>query len=172
VLYELLGRAAVARLLTLIWSDQLLAEAKRVLTERKPLTEPVADRWVGYLRDSFPDGRTDLAALPAGLDVSGLTSDPADEHVAALAIVGGARYLLTFDRGYLDEPLLAYGVTVMNPDDFLTATFEDDRDALMQILEQQAATWDGGRPLLDLVAALERARATQLATLARAALAP
>jgi hypothetical protein len=35
VLYELLGRLALQqRLLTLIWSDELLAEAKRVLMAR------------------------------------------------------------------------------------------------------------------------------------------
>jgi len=43
VLYELFGRAAAtAGVLTLLWSDELLAEAKRALIERKPLTAAVA----------------------------------------------------------------------------------------------------------------------------------
>jgi hypothetical protein len=68
VLYELLGRAAAsARLLTLVWSDELLEEAKRVLVERKPLPAAVAERWVAYLRDAFPDGRVDLSQTDPGV---------------------------------------------------------------------------------------------------------
>lgn len=37
----------------LLWSDELLDEARRVLVERKPLTRGVADRWVGYLREAL-----------------------------------------------------------------------------------------------------------------------
>jgi hypothetical protein len=43
VLHELIGRLAYQeRLLTLIWSDQLLNEAKRILLERKPVPEQAA----------------------------------------------------------------------------------------------------------------------------------
>ena len=73
VLYELFGRAAAtAGLLTLLWSDELLAEAKRALIERKPLTAAVADRWIGYLRQSFPDGRVKIIARPPGVDLSAI----------------------------------------------------------------------------------------------------
>lgn len=55
VLYELFGRLALQqRLLTLIWSEDLLAEAERVLKERKPLPTAVAAQWVAYLREAFP----------------------------------------------------------------------------------------------------------------------
>jgi len=55
VLYELFGRLALQqRLLTLVWSDELLAEAERVLAARKPLPAAVAAQWVGYLREVFP----------------------------------------------------------------------------------------------------------------------
>lgn len=101
VLHELMGRvAADARLLDLIWSDELLDEAARVLRENKPLEPAVAERWVGYMRDSFPAGRVDIAGLGSGVDLTSLTKDPGDHHVCALAVAGGARYLFTFDRGY------------------------------------------------------------------------
>jgi hypothetical protein len=84
VLYELFGRAAAtAGLLTLLWSDELLAEAKRALIECKALTAAIAGRWVGYLSQSFPEGRVEIAAQPAGVELSGMTTDPGDEHVCA-----------------------------------------------------------------------------------------
>ena len=59
VLHELFGRvAAEARLLDLIWSEPLFAEAERVLIERKPLPPGVAARWVGYLRQALPRRRS------------------------------------------------------------------------------------------------------------------
>jgi hypothetical protein len=61
VLHELMGRVADdLRKLDLVWSDQLLAEATRVLVERKGLAEAVAKRWVDYLPAAFPAGRTDI----------------------------------------------------------------------------------------------------------------
>ena len=64
VLHELFGRlASELQLLTLIWSDQLLDEAAAALVARKPTTPEVAARWVGYLRDVFPDGRVQLGLL-------------------------------------------------------------------------------------------------------------
>jgi len=170
VLYELFGRAAAtAGLLTLLWGDELLAEARRALIERKPLTAAVADRWVGYLRQSFPDGRVEIAPRPAGLKLSAMTADPGDEHVCALAIAGRADLLITFDRGYLNEPLRAHGVHVIDPDDFLTAGFEEHPTTLQRILDQQTSSWGGGRPLPELLDALERARAGRFVALVRAA---
>jgi predicted nucleic acid-binding protein len=171
VLYELFGRAAAtAGLLTLLWSDELLVEAKRALIERKALTEAVADRWVGYLRQSFPDGRVEIAARPAGVELSAMTIDPGDEHVCALAIAGRADLLITFDRGYLNEPLRAHGVHVIEPDDFLAAAFEEHPTTLQRILDEQTSSWGGGRPLPDLLDALERARAGRFVALVRASL--
>ncbi|MBB4663934.1 PIN domain-containing protein [Conexibacter arvalis] len=100
VLYQLLGRLALQqRLLTLIWSEELLAEADRVLTERKPLPAAVAAQWVGYLREAFPHERVDVGTARADVDLRSLTSDSDDEHICALAVAGDADLLLTFDRG-------------------------------------------------------------------------
>jgi predicted nucleic acid-binding protein len=105
VLHELMGRVADdLRLLDLVWSDDLLAEACRSLTEKKGLTEKVAARWVDYLPRNFPDGRTDVAGV-GDVDVETLTDDPDDHHVCALAIASRASYLFTHDRGYLREAL-------------------------------------------------------------------
>lgn len=106
VLYELMGRTAIRpRLLDPFWSDELLAEAKRSLVNKKGLTDDVAQRWVDYMSQNFPDGRIDLDEAPATADLASLTTDPADEHVCALAVAANADYLFTHDRGYLREGL-------------------------------------------------------------------
>jgi len=45
--------------------------------------------------------------------------------VCALAVAGRADLLITFDRGYLNEPLRAHGAHVIEPDEFLAAGFEE-----------------------------------------------
>lgn len=171
VLHELLGRVATElRLLTLIWSDELLAEAERVLLERKDLPAAAARRWIGYLRDAFPDERIHVADLPAGIDLTRLTADRGDQHICALAIAGRADLLLTFDRGYLREALGEHGVRVLDPDKYLCAAFDQESSALTRILRAQASVWGGGRPIEDLLNAIERAGAPKLADQAREAL--
>jgi predicted nucleic acid-binding protein len=166
VLYELLGRVAASlRLLDLIWSEELLAEAERVLIERKPLTPDQASRWVGYLRDAFPAGRVDLVTV--SIDAAALSADPADAHVCALALGGDASYLFTFDRGYLRDTLAAHRIQVVTPDEFLSCAIDKEPEAFMTLLEEQAAVWGGGRPPAELLAALERANAPLFVAKAR-----
>lgn len=166
VLYELLGRVAGSlRLLDLIWSDELLAEAERVLIERKPLTPEQAGRWVGYLREAFPGGRVDLATV--SVDAAAMSSDPADAHVCALAVGGNASYLFSFDRGYLRDALAVHGVDVVTPDAFLAEAIEQEPAAFETLLEEQAAVWGGGRPLTELLSAFDRAGAPRFAASVR-----
>ena len=170
VLHELMGRVADdLRLLDLVWSDDLLAEARRSLVEKKGLTEEVATRWVDYLPRNFPDGRADVAGVE-DVDVETLTDDPDDHHVCALAIASRASYLFTHDRGYLREALRGQGVEVTAPDPFLAAAFDADPEGFLELIELQAGGWAGGRPLKDLLAAIERAGAEDFAGKARAAL--
>lgn len=170
VLYELLGRLALQqRLLTLIWSEELLAEAERVLTERKPLPAAVAAQWVGYLREAFPHECVDLATAPADVELPSLTTDSDDEHVCALAVAGGAALLLTFDRGYVHERLDAHGVVVLDPDTYLTSLLAEEPDAVLASVTATARAWGGGRSVGELTEALARARAKRFAARLRAA---
>lgn len=171
VLYELLGRLALQqRLLTLIWSDELLAEAERVLMARKPLPAAAAAQWVGYLRRAFPRERVDLATLDAGVALGSLTTDSEDEHVCALAVAGGAELLLTFDRGYQRVELQALGVAVLDPDTYLARLLAEEPGAVLVSAEATARAWGGGRPVGELVDALGRAGAEQFAEHLRAGL--
>jgi predicted nucleic acid-binding protein len=138
VLHELMGRVAgTARLLDLVWSDDLLTEAKRVLQEKKPMPEAAAERWVSLMRDGFPEGQVDPSELPVGVDLSALTKDAGDEFVCALAIVGGAQYLFTFDRGYLTEALRAHDIIVTSPDPWLVAAIAEQPDVFEELCQRK-----------------------------------
>lgn len=161
VLHELIGRIATElRLLTLIWSDELLAEAERTLLKRKDLPTIAAQRWVSYLREAFPEERINLADLPAGTDLTRFTTDSEDQHICALTIIGGADLLLTFDRGYLDGPLGEQGIQVLDPDKYLCDTFDQEPSAILRVIRDQANVWGGGRSIDDLLDALSRAGAS------------
>jgi predicted nucleic acid-binding protein len=163
VLHEPMGRVADdLRLLDLLWSEELLAEARRSLIEKKGLSEKVAGRWVGYLSQSFPTGRVDISTVPQDLDLRSLTRDAEDFHVCALAIAGNADYLFTFDRGYLKEPLRLHSVEVPDLDEFLVRQCKEQPQAFRQMIEEQAEDWRGGRPVEELLAALERANVPEL----------
>jgi predicted nucleic acid-binding protein len=171
VLHELLGRlAGRLRLLDLFWSEQLLAEASNTLVEKKGLTEDAAQRWVDYLRQSFPAGETSIELVLASTDFSSLSTDPKDHHVCALAIAADADYLCSHDRGYLQEGLQRYGIEVAGPDSFLCTALENDPQAILEILELMANGWAGGRTIEELLDAIARAGAATFAAEAQQAL--
>jgi predicted nucleic acid-binding protein len=165
VLHELIGRLAYQeRLLTLIWSEELLNEAQRTLVTGKPVSQQVAERWVNYMRQAFPDQRIQIDQVPADVDLTALTTDPGDHHICALAVAGHADLLLTFDQGYLSEPLAEHGIRVLTPDAFLDSTLRDNPDAIMSAIQSQADAWGGGRPIDELLDAIQRAGATMFAS--------
>jgi predicted nucleic acid-binding protein len=155
------------RLLTLIWSEELLSEARQTLITGKRVSEAIADRWVGYLREAFPDQGVDIAQAQAEIDAAALTNDPKDTHVCALAIAGKADLLITADSGYLRDGLARYGISVTTPDAHLNAALEDDPEAVLNALRSQAIGWGGGRPIAELLDAIERAGASRFAGKAR-----
>jgi predicted nucleic acid-binding protein len=168
VLHELMGRLATgARLFDLVWSDELLDEAKSSLMKRKGLSADAAQAWVGHMRREFPSGGVDLTGVPEGLDLASMTRDPDDVHVCSLAIAGSADLLFTFDRGYLKEPLREHGVEVPDIDRFLIAQCKEQPQAMTRIVEAQADVWSGGRPLEELLVAFERANVPGFASALR-----
>lgn len=170
VLHDLMGRVAGRLgLLNLVWSRELLAETKQALIESKGLAEDAAQRWVDYLPRNFPDGETSIEEVLRSPSLDALTNDPGDRHVCALAIASGASYLFTHDRGYLADGLAAHGIEVSDPDTFLAVAFESQPQAMLDLLELQASLWAGGRPITELLDALERAGAVALAEKARMA---
>jgi len=167
VLHELLGRSAnTGDLLELIWSDELIAETTRVLIEEKGLDRERAEVWAGLMADVFPAGRVDISLVPSDLDLTTLTSDDDDQHICALAVAGGADYILTFDKSFDQPALQALGISVAEPDVFLSKAIDAESELFREILTEQAAAW-GGRTIEELIDAIERAGAPAFATKAR-----
>ncbi len=164
VLHELLGRLAIGpRLFDLVWSDELLDEAKSSLVDQKGLSDQAAEAWVGHMRREFPSGRVNPVSVADYPDVESLTRDPEDFHVCALAIAGNAELLFTFDRGYLKEPLRKHGVEVPDLDEFLVDQCMEQPEVFARVIERQADAWSGGRPVAELLTALSRANVPRLA---------
>lgn len=164
VLHDLMGRVAGRlELLELVWSRELLAEAKQALVQRKGLAEDAAQRWIEHIPRNFPDGRIELDEASSTIDFGSLTTDPEDIHVCALAVASGANYLFTHDRGYLQDGLLHHGVEVLTPDEFLVPALDSDTQGVLELLELQASTWAGGRSIEELLDAIERAGALAFA---------
>ncbi len=164
VLHELMGRLAVGpRLFDLVWSDELLDEAKASLVDQKGLPPEVAEIWVGHMRREFPGGRVNAVETSGDLDLASLTRDPGDVHVCALAIAANAELLFTFDRGYLKEPLRSHGVEVPDLDRFLVDQCKEQPEVFARIVESQADVWRGGRPADELLAAFSRANVPRFA---------
>jgi predicted nucleic acid-binding protein len=167
VLHELLGRAATTGdLLAFLWSEELVQETVRVLTEEKDISHENAQQWVGLMTDAFPAGRVDISQIPPGLDLSGLTSDEDDQHICALAVAGGADYILTFDKSFDLKALRALGIDVVEPDVFLSNAIDDEPGIFREILIEQAAAW-GERTIEELIDAIERAGVPVFAAKAR-----
>jgi predicted nucleic acid-binding protein len=148
VLHELMGRvAARLRLLDLFWSEELLTETRKTLVETKGLASGIAQRWVDYLPQNFPAGRMAVDEVLSAIDLSNLTTDPGDPHVCALAMAAKADFLFTHERGYLRDGLREHGIEVAAPNVFLHLAFESQPQGMIDIIELQAATWAGGRPV-------------------------
>lgn len=109
--------------------------------------------------------------MPDGVNLNALTSHPDDQHVCALAVTAAPATLVTFDDGFNATALAAHRVRVATVDDLLVPAFDEEPDALLAILNRQAAAWRN-RPLGDLIDALDRAGATGLAERSRRATNP
>jgi hypothetical protein len=166
VLYELLGRVVASlRLLDLIWSDELLAEAERVLIERKLLTPEQASRWVGYLRDAFPDDPRRSRHRQHRRSRDELRSG---RRARLRARARRRRRLPVHIRPRLPpRPAHRAPRPGAHARRVLSSAIDREPEAFITLLEEQADAWGGGRPLTELLGALERAYASLFVDKAR-----
>jgi len=169
--HDVMGRVARRlRLLDSFWSEDLLAEARMSLEQKKQLPPDSARRWVDYLPHNFPGGATNIDDVLDSIDFSALTTDPKDHHVCALAIAAHADYLFTHDRRYLQQGLQQHGIEVTGPDPFLCTALENNTEGMLEILALIAGSWAGGRTIQELLDAIARGGAPGFAAEAQQAL--
>jgi hypothetical protein len=113
VLRDILTGCAVAGLFAPRWSARILAEWAHAAARGGTETGPA----IAALRATFPQAEvTPAPDTEAGLALP----DPADAHVLAAAIDGGAARIVTLNlRDFPARALAPHGRAALSPDDFL-----------------------------------------------------
>lgn len=155
-LCDFLLRAAATELYRLCWSDDILDEVRRTLTNDLGIDVSRADRRVAAMKGAFPEARVTgyenlIPSMPHGLDAK-------DRHVVAAAVATGAQVIITSNLRDFPAPALApLGIEAQSPDDFLQSLAAEDSGALKQaLIEQAAALLAPPMTLLDIITSLRR----------------
>lgn len=114
----LLRLAEEPRLYRPVWTEEILGEAHRALTQRLPKKWPVAaaDRWREAIGRAFPEA----CITPAAALIAKAGNHRGDRHVLAAAIDAGAKDIVTFNlRHFRPEALAPWKIKAVSPDEFL-----------------------------------------------------
>jgi predicted nucleic acid-binding protein len=128
VMREVVLGAARAGLFTPLWSARILEEWARAAARLGPAGESQARGEISLLRAAWPGAEVPRdAALEARLQLP----DPADVHVLAAAIAGGAELVLTENaRDFPRRALTPEGLRRKGADEFLTWLHGDHPEAV------------------------------------------
>lgn len=150
-------RMAVEGLFAPRWTEDIHEEWMRALIERRPDLSPKRLRRTRRLMDRAVD---DCLVSGYGHHIEELDlPDPGDRHVLAAAIEADAGYIVTANlEDFPSEPLDAYGIEAIRPDDFAHLLLEVDLEGVVEAARGQ---WRSLRnPLkskVEFLAALRRA---------------
>lgn len=114
----LLRLAEEPRLYRPVWTEEILGEAHRALTQRLPKKWPLAaaDRWREAIGRAFPEA----SVTPAAALIAKAGNHRGDRHVLAAAIAVGAKDIVTFNlRHFRPEALSPWEIKAVCPDEFL-----------------------------------------------------
>jgi len=112
----LIGLAREGRLFSPYWSEEILAEVLRTCTRLNKRGAQGAHEHLAHIQEGFPDAlQTDLEPL-----IAQCTNDAKDRHILASAIKSTSRVIVTFNqKHFLPQHLEKWGITTVNPNDFL-----------------------------------------------------
>lgn len=126
-------RAAKVGLCQIFWSEQILDEMCRSLIVERKSTAKKAARLRANMEESFPE-----AMVSGHQDLAGeMDNESGDRHVAAAAVKAKAGIVVTSNlRDFKNLPI---GIQAVSPDEFLVGLFDQESDAMVGILVEQAA---------------------------------
>ncbi len=133
VMREVLLGVARRGLFKPLWSARILEEWARAAAKLGEEQQAVARGEIALMRGAWP-GREVAGdpALEATLDLP----DPADRHVLAAAIAGGAEVIVTLNlRDFPARTLAGHGLRVTHPDAFLRALHSEAPDEIRAAAE-------------------------------------
>lgn len=123
-LREILLDVAAAGGFTPLWSARILAEWQLAAARKGPEAAATAQAAIAALRTRWPDA--EIPPVPEAESRLDLP-DPADRHVLATAIAGGAALILTRNlRDFPGRALAPEGLRAQSPDDLLMALWLAD----------------------------------------------
>ena len=150
-------RLAIAGLYRARWSAAILDECFRNIIRDRPDLSPAAlQRTRSLMEASVRDAN--IAGYEHRIDEVELP-DADDRHVVAAAFHGDASVIITFNLRDFPQPTLRrFNLVAVHPDQFVSMLLDIDRDAVLQVLDDQVAALRNP-PLLveDLLDILERA---------------
>ena len=161
VLREILLGLAGEGLFQPVWSARICEEWRRTAERQSPGDGVVAEGEIALLNARWPEAR--IAADP-GLEAGLWLPDPADIHVLATAIRGGAEAIVTLNlRDFPARELAPHGLSARHPDALLHALWQTWPDAVAATVARVHATAEklAGEPL-DPRKLLKRARLPRL----------
>lgn len=153
-LRDTLLRCAEKGLYRAHWTAIILEEMSRNLIADGRVDAERARRLQDHIKVSFPEACVrDYEPL-----VDAMANHPKDRHVLAAAVRCHAQVIVTCNLGdFPDDALRPYGLEAQHPDDFLCDLLDLDRDAIAQVLEEQAADLHSPRrSASDLLTGLEK----------------
>lgn len=142
-LFDTLLRLAEADFFSPIWSEEILDETLRTITEKLGVASVAANKRIETMRRTFPGAMTD------GFDalIPQLANHPKDRHVLAAAIHVGASVIVTANlKDFPEVAVSPYAITIVHPDDFLLGLLDSEPDDVISVLRQQRE--DAQRPTL------------------------
>lgn len=138
VLREILLGVADAGHYDPLWSARILEEWARATRRLPPGAEPLARAAAQGMRARWPEAEV---VPDPDLEATLALPDPADRHVLAAAIAGGAVLVVTRNLGdFPGRALARHGLRAEAPDAFLTGLLDDGADLAPLIEEVRART--------------------------------
>ena len=161
VLREILLGVAARGGFTPLWSARILGEWQRAAARRGDADAVIASGEIARARADWPEAEI---AADAALEARLWLPDPADAHVLATAIAGGAGVIVTLNlRDFPARALAPEEVAAQGPDDFLmTQWLADGPRVEAAVGAAHARTEAASGRAQDLRALLKRARLPRL----------
>lgn len=123
-LNDIILNFASAEMYQPLWSENILNEVSRTLTQKLDVSDLSAQRRLNAMNRGFPEAVVEgYEGLVAGIDCT----DQKDRHVLAAAIAGGAGALVTFNlKDFPTDLFELHGIDIEHPDEFLAGQFDLD----------------------------------------------